>query len=149
MYLYFFDGAAALLMPVIGFSWYGVVMLKKINKDKVKNKMIKIISLILLCIYSTSLYANGSSGWRTIKKVQVEGDSYIVIHPSVAWENPDFCGTANYAVIPLIDNASDKKLSVALSAYMSGKKLGLWFTGCKKTPWGDTAPIIYTLTISD
>jgi len=111
--------------------------------------IIKRIPLLLLCLSSTSLYANGSSGWRTIKQVQIEGASYVVIHPTTAWDNPDSCGTGAYAIIPLTDNTSDKKLSVALTAYMSGKKLGLWFTGCKQTPWGVTAPIIYTLSVGD
>jgi len=112
-------------------------------------KILNITSLILLFISSTTLWANGSSGWRTIKQVQIEGTSYIVIRPTTAWDNPDVCGTVDYAIIPMTDVASDKKLSVALSAYMSGKKLGLWFTGCVQTPWGVTAPIIYTLSVGD
>ena len=109
----------------------------------------KYIVLIILSVYAVNAHANGGSGYRNINNVKIEGENFIAIYPDTAWANPDDCGNSSLAIIPLSDKAYQAKLSIALSAFMGKKKLALWLTGCQQTPWGYTAPIVYTMTIGD
>ena len=112
-------------------------------------KMNKYIPLIVLLTLSFNTYANGDSGWRNIVRVKIEGKSFISVHSETPWANPDGCGQSNLAIIPMTDEAHHAKLSLALSAFMGGKKISLWLTGCQQTPWGYTAPVIYTMNIGN
>ena len=105
--------------------------------------------LIILLVFYVNANANGGSGKRNVSNVKIEGASFIAVYSDTAWDNPDNCGNSNLAIILLSDKLYREKLSVALAAFIGQKKLNLWLTACQKTPWGYTAPIIHTMSISD
>jgi hypothetical protein len=110
------------------------------------NKHLLIIALFVL---SFNAFASGDSGWRNIINVKIEGKNFVAVYSDNPWLNPDSCGKSNLAIVPLTDEAYREKLSVALSAFMGGKRLALWLTGCQQSPWGYTVPVIYTMTIGN
>jgi len=107
------------------------------------------IVFMFLTIYSCFLSAAGSSGLRNITNVAIEGSSFIHIRAATAWDNPDTCGNSDIAIIPASDLTYQAKLSMALSAYMGGKKVIFWFVNCQQTPWGYTAPVVYSMNVGD
>lgn len=109
---------------------------------------IAIITITLLLVTQVS-YANGGSGWRTIKNVKVEGSIATFIHPDTPYLNPDNCGNTTMAMIKFTDPAKEDKMAIALAAFMGGKKISSWFTGCETAPWGYTVPVIYNITIGN
>lgn len=107
-------------------------------------KTILILSLLLVTQFS---FANGSSGWRTIKNVKVEGSIATFVHPDTPFKNPDNCGNTTMAMIKFNDPAKEDKVALVLSAFMGGKGVSSWFTGCADTPWGYTVPVMYNISI--
>jgi len=109
-------------------------------------KRICFVLMLLLCEHAN---AGGGSGFRNISSIKIEGSSFIMIHATSAWSNPDGCSKSDQAMVLMSDNARQEKLSLAISAYMSGKKIGFWLSGCSQTPWGYSVPNVYTMTVSD
>ncbi|TRY33417.1 hypothetical protein [Aliiglaciecola sp. M165] len=105
--------------------------------------------LVFVCLFCTTQfsYANGSSGWRGIKHIKAEGTMATLIYPDTAFLNPDNCGRSDFALINFTDPAKQDKVSIALAAFMGGKKINSWFAGCQDTPWGYSVPVMYNITI--
>ena len=102
---------------------------------------------ILLVFFISNVYADGTAGERELKKVRVVNGDIITIEAVEGFQNPDNCGSSSFAVIRQDDPGADRKLSLALSAFMGGKKVGAYFTGCVDTVWGHTAPLLYTIYV--
>lgn len=107
-----------------------------------------ILMLIIMCFAQQS-FANGSSGTRGVKYIKVEDAFATFIYPDTPFLNPDNCGNTTMAMIKFSDPAKDDKVALTLAAYMGGKKISAWFTGCASTPWGYTVPVMYNITIRD
>ena len=111
--------------------------------------MKKFILVLVLSIFALQAFANGSSGWRNLKNIKVEGTMGTFIIPDIPFSNPDDCGRTDIAIIKFSDPAKDDKVALALAAYMGGKKVNSWFAGCASSPWGDTVPVMYNIQIGD
>ncbi len=112
--------------------------------------MKKYVAIAMLgMVLSPLVNAAGNSGWRTIKQIKIESANFITIYPTVDFENPDECGKSNMAMIKFSDLSKDAKLSVALAAYMGGKRIQTYMAGCEPTPWSYTVPVVYNLVIGD
>lgn len=98
-----------------------------------------------------NVYADGSSGERELKYVRVVDNLMITATAATGttFNNPDNCGDSSIAVVNATEAGADKKLTLMLSAFMSGKKIGMWFNGCVSTPWGYTAPHVYTIYVTN
>jgi len=111
-------------------------------------KYVKSLMLLIVAI-PCLVSAAGNSGWRNIKNVRIESASFIAIYPTSDFDNPDNCGKSTMAMIPFSDISKEAKLSVALAAYMGGKRVQTYMMGCESTPWGYTVPVVYNLVIGD
>ena len=87
----------------------------------------------------------------TIEKYTMHSNGGMTLWVS-GLDNPDNCGDTS--LVHLRGTLSGHKLmaSAVMAAYASGKKIGLWSTGCATIPfWGGTTtrPIIHTLWVTD
>lgn len=110
--------------------------------------MKKYIFIALLLCTNICLGA-GNSGYQNIKSIKIEGEQFVAVYPAEAFLNPDNCEKSNIVIIQGSDTYLDKKLSLVLAAYMGGKKIQTYMTGCTSTPWGYTAPVVFNVVIAD
>jgi len=89
-------------------------------------------------------WAAASSGPGKITKIympasgnlmRVEFDQPIV--------NPDGCGGGDFYVIELSNSSQDRFVSMIISAFMTGKTVSFWISGCTGGAyWGSTRPLL-------
>lgn len=96
---------------------------------------------------SSTAFAAGDSGQRTLSNVHEENGSFVRVTPTTDFSNPDSCGTSAYAILQASDAGYKERYAMALSVMLSGKKIGMWLSGCVQTPWGVTAPRAVTTDI--
>ena len=111
-----------------------------------------ILSLLLVSSFvfgSGYLIPNGAG--VKINKITMHGNGGATLWVS-GLSNPDNCGDVKLAHLKGDLPGHSNMVSTALTAYASGKKIGLWSTGCEIIPfWGGTVtrPIIHTLWITE
>lgn len=71
----------------------------------------------------------------------------MAFEPTVPFDNPDACGNSNIAIIPTNDPSYKDQFAVALTAFTAAKQVSFYFVGCYNTPWGFTAPRIFSIKI--
>jgi hypothetical protein len=76
-----------------------------------------------------------------------KAESLLISSPTTAFNNPDGCGNSIYAILPSSDPSYKDQLAIALTAFTAGKQVSFWFVGCYSTPWGFTAPKVFSITI--
>lgn len=104
---------------------------------------------IIVFVFSARTYANGDSGERVLNSVRLVGETFIALDSySSDFNNPDSCDKSHRAMVLVETAGSDKKLSLALSALIANKKVGMWFAGCTSTPWGYTVPLISSIYVT-
>ncbi len=117
----------------------------------------KIYITIILLLISNLASASGYLTPKdmtgvTINKITMHGNGGATLWVS-GLLNPDECGDVTLAHLKGDLTGHDNMVATALTAYASGKKIGLWSaTGCEIIPfWGGsvTRPIIHTLWITD
>lgn len=109
----------------------------------------RVAVVLALVVWSSYACAGGASGDRQLARVRVISGDLIVLDVSEQdFNNPDNCGSASLTVINQAEPGADRKLTLALAAFMAGKRVGMWFDGCSSTPWGYTAPHASTLYLT-
>ncbi|WP_334186004.1 hypothetical protein [Novosphingobium sp.] len=112
--------------------------------------MMKFFRWILTCVAmfaSGAVLADGSTGSIQIKT--------IVVEPSGTWlevanvVNPDSCGSTQRLKLVEAAGVTDRMYAAALASKSARTPVSLWLSGCTNTPWGYTAPIVYSITILD
>lgn len=117
-----------------------------------------LLILVAMIVVSPAAFANGylvplGSG-VTIQKIHAHenGGFTMWVNPASV-SNPDNCGDTTLLHVPASTPGHDTMLSVALAAYMSGRKVGMWSRyGCAIIPfWGGstTRPQVSDLWITD
>jgi hypothetical protein len=110
---------------------------------------------LVLCLLSQSAFAAGYlTPYGTgvvIQKMTMHGNNGVTLWVA-GITNPDSCGDSGLVHLKGDLPGHNLMVSAAMAAYHSGKKVGLWSTGCEIIPfWGGTVtrPIIHTLWITD
>ena len=101
------------------------------------------LAVIFLAILPFTALAEGS-GDHSILRVEV-GDNGFNIYSSGGDFGPAACAggsssTVNYAIsFKQVDfpNGYPHLLSTALTAYMGGKTVSMWYAGCQQSPWNN------------
>lgn len=86
-----------------------------------------------------------------VNKITVHGGGGATLWVS-GISNPDECGDTGLVHIKGDLPGQATMISTVLTAYSSGKKIGLWSNGCEVIPfWGGTTtrPLVHTLWITD
>ena len=108
----------------------------------------KFFGRIFICFAmftSGAALADGSTGGTYIKT--------IVVEPSGTWlevanvVNPDGCGSTQRLKLVEAAGVTDRMYAAALASKSARTPVSLWLSGCTNTPWGYTAPIVYSITI--
>ena len=110
--------------------------------------MLKRLTIIaLLGAFSQNSAAVGSGDFNVLR-VEVTDTFFTVYSASGAVTN-DNCQDGTKVVFWRSDYPSgyDSMLSTALAAHMGGKKISMWFSGCKAGPWGSTLPKAESIVI--
>lgn len=112
--------------------------------------MKKILVVMLLAIVTPVLINAASSDIEKILKVEVTEDFFTIYSIDGDFGKQE-CTTGNPIAFRVSDfpNSHDKMLSIALSAYVSGKKVSMWFSGCQNSPWSGTMPKPTSIVIQD
>lgn len=91
--------------------------------------------------------ADGSTGSVHIKA--------IIVEPSGTWLelesalNPDGCGSTQRLKLLEAANVTERMYAAALASKTASSPVSLWLSGCTNTPWGYSAPIVYSITTID
>lgn len=106
-----------------------------------------VLSTILLFI-SCAAYCGTGSGTKSIDRVEVT-DIFFTVYFSDGAAANDGCQQADRVVYWRADYPSGygSMLVTALTAHSSGKKVTMWFDGCKTGPWGLTLPKAQSIVI--
>jgi len=117
---------------------------------------VKLLILFLIMFFPVSSF---SSGYLTplgtgieVQKIHAHSNGSItlwVLSSSIA--NPDNCGRTDKVHIKAVGEYKTL-VSMVLTAYASGKKIGLWSNGCEIIPfWGGslTFPVVNNIWITD
>lgn len=110
-------------------------------------RCVKLIVLSLALAHGSAALADGSSGNTSIKT--------IVVEPSGTWlevastTNPDNCGSTQRLKLVEASGVTDRMFAAALTSKSSHSPVSLWLSGCTTTPWGYTAPIVYSITLPE
>lgn len=57
--------------------------------------------------------------------------------------NPDQCGGGDFYIKELTTAAQDRFVSTVMSAFLAGKTVAFWISGCTAGPyWGATRPVM-------
>ena len=117
-----------------------------------------LLILVASIAFSPAAFASGylspSGSGVSIQKIHAHenGGFTMWVHPAHV-SNPDGCGGTSLLHVPASTPGYDTLLSVALAAYVSGRKLGLYSRyGCAVIPfWGGTTtrPLVSDLWITD
>jgi hypothetical protein len=102
---------------------------------------------VAFCV-ATAAFASGDSGTRYVVNIHVEGSQFVAISALPAFANPDSCGTSDMAVIRPGDPGYKEVVAIATTALMAEKQIRFWLAGCVGTPWGVSAPLIYSISIT-
>jgi len=110
----------------------------------------KILVILFISIATPMLASAASSDVDNILKVEVS-DAFFTIYSTDGDFGKQGCTVGNPIAFKVSDfpNSHDQMLSIALSAYVSGKKVSMWFSGCHDSPWSGTMPKATSIVIQD
>jgi hypothetical protein len=110
-------------------------------------KYIKIIILSLALSHGSLALADGSTGNTNIKNIVVEpSGTWLEVSSTV---NPDNCGSTQRLKLVEASGVTDRMFAAALTSKSAHTPVSLWLSGCTATPWGYTAPVVYSMTLPD
>lgn len=113
--------------------------------------------LLILTVFSfgnanAGGYLVPHSGGITIQKIHAHGSGGITLWVDASQiQNPDGCQDRSKVHIRSSQAGYETMVSIALSAYLSGQKVGLWSPQCSVIPfWGGTTayPIVSDIWIT-
>ena len=112
----------------------------------------KKLSVLLFCFF-TMLYANYSVAGAISKQGQItelylnHTGKFARVRFSQPIVNPENCSGEDYYIVELNDTAgSNRFYSSLLAAYMSGKTVEFWISGCTSgTYWSKTRPKLFDI----
>lgn len=94
--------------------------------------------------------AHGSGGARLLASVKVEGGAFVQLSSEEGtWLNPDGCGNSQVVFLKPSIGGYNQMFALAMSAYVSGQRVGVYLDGCSSTPWGYTVPIVKSIWFSN
>jgi hypothetical protein len=102
--------------------------------------------LVLLCAGGLA-YAEGPSGDRIPRYVEVTADGAIIIQGDRAWDNPDGCADPFRVYIPASNVHLNQYYAAVLTAIAGGDNVWAWLAGCELMGWGEEYPIVKNLAI--
>ena len=114
------------------------------------------LTLLLILLFPVSAlpagYLTPLGTGIEIYKIHGHPDGAITLWiVSSSISNPDNCGRTDLVHIKAA-GGHETQVSMVLTAYASGKKIGLWSTGCEYIPfWGgpNTVPVVNNIWITD
>lgn len=108
-----------------------------------------LFSIAILGASFSSIAATGS-GAKTIDSVEVT-DAFFTVYFSDGAATSDNCQQSDKVVFWKTDypNGYSSMLSTALTAFSAGKKVTMWFNGCKIGPWNQTLPKADSIVITN
>jgi len=125
--------------------WGFVAIIKNTVKfiERVGESIMRYLVIAVLALLPSISFAEGS-GNREILRVEV-GDGGFNIYAVEGNFGSALCagGEASTVNNPIsfkqqdFPNGYAHMLSTALSAYMAGKKVSMWYVGCQDSPWGN------------
>ena len=119
--------------------------------------MIKRIIFVFLLAISSNAFASGylvpNGSGVEIQKIHAHPNGAITLWVDASkLENPDGCNRMHKVHIKATEGYQTL-VSMVMSAYVSGKKIGFWSTGCEVIPfWGaspTTSPVVNNIWITN
>lgn len=119
--------------------------------------MLKKILVIGMLFIVSNVHASGYlinlGDGVTINKIHAHNGGGVTLWVDGSkLSNPDGCQNMNKVHLPSSTAGIAAQTSIVLSAYMAGKKIGMWSTGCNVIPfWGGTTryPIVTEVWITE
>jgi len=118
----------------------------------VKRLLVSFIILLATNVHSAGYLTNLNSPKISITKIFSHSNGAITLFVTGVDLNPDECGLVSHLHIKADNLGFKNMLSLALSAQATGKKIGVYSSGCEVIPfWGGTVkrPIVRELWISN
>lgn len=106
-----------------------------------------ILAMLLTAVLPGAAIADGGTGNLQIKT--------IIVEPSGTWlelsnaPNPDNCGSVQRLKLIEAAGVTERMYAAALTAKTGHTPVNLWLSGCTTSPWGYTAPIVYSITLPE
>jgi hypothetical protein len=122
-----------------------------IEKDLSLKKYFMLVFCLLCQPTLAAGYLTPNGTGVTINKMTMHANGGVTLWVSGV-TNADNCGDSTLVHLKGDLPGHNHMVSAAMAAYLSGKKVGLWSTGCDIIPfWGGTTtrPIIHTLWITE
>jgi hypothetical protein len=110
------------------------------------------LALVFCCLFATGRsQAAGDTGLVLIQEVHIEGGSFTSITAvgGAAFNNPDACTGNAVVVLPATAGGYSTIQALLLSAVTAGKQVHFYTSGCTQTPWGYTAPTVFSANIEN
>ena len=106
--------------------------------------LLRIISGTSLLIMSTSAIAGESSGRVRITELYMPASGGLVrVRVDKPIVNPDQCGGSEFYIKELTAAQEDRFVSVVMSAFLAGKEVSFWISGCTTgSYWYATRPVM-------
>ncbi|MDE1461734.1 hypothetical protein [Spartinivicinus poritis] len=104
--------------------------------------------ILLLSLISSFTLAAGFTKPQKITRVEVLQNNVIMIEAENAFDNPG-CSSSKIAVLK-DETTKNSMLTLVLTAYSTGQKVGGYFSGCWTTLWNnqETYPAFHQLYIT-
>jgi hypothetical protein len=112
------------------------------------NKLLCFTFCLFLSIAPAITWGAGLSGVTTIKTLHIESSYFAWVVPPAPFSNPDACGSSQGALLLTSNGGYQEILVLLMEAYAIGANVQFYFSGCATTPWGFTAPVIYSMDIN-
>jgi len=90
--------------------------------------LIAVSFLFMIFTFWNSAQAAGGTDYKTISEIFTYPDGLVRVKFTTSHLDPDGCGNANYAWLPA--NADKNMYATLLSAFVSGKQVSMFITGC-------------------
>ncbi|MCW2404415.1 hypothetical protein M2336_001044 [Sphingobium sp. B1D7B] len=99
----------------------------------------------------TDANAGATSGYGKITQINVDaGGSAMRVEFDQPIVNPDGCGGADFYIVELNSAGKDRFMSTVLSAFMAGKSVSFWISGCTTGAyWGATRPLMSDIYVTN
>lgn len=98
--------------------------------------MIKLLSITavfaLAAVASVPAHAGGLTGAQKINQLKLVDAGHVLIKgaDSADWNNPDGCGNATWAVVPVANPSYREKLAMLLAAKNANRSINMKVVGC-------------------
>ena len=107
-------------------------------------RIVNIIFVIWVAAISNPAFAGEYSGQAKITEFYMPATSdYLRIRLDKPLVNPDQCGGTEFYMKELTAGIQDRFVSTVMSAFLAGKTVAFWISGCTAGPyWGATRPVM-------